>query len=97
VIQRFRHKGLERLFTRGDASGVTPHLAAKLRRMLILLDNGKSPAALDRPVIACTSFVVTVLANGRHGCPGTGGWCSNSRADTPRRSSWLIITEDIER
>jgi toxin HigB-1 len=49
MIQRFRHKGLERLFTRGDTSGVNPQLAAKLRRMLILLDRGKDPTALSMP------------------------------------------------
>jgi proteic killer suppression protein len=49
MIQRFRHKGLERLFTRGNTSGVNPQLAAKLRRMLILLDRGKDPSALNMP------------------------------------------------
>jgi len=49
MIQRFRHKGLERLFTRGDASGVNPQLAAKLRRVLILLDRFRDPSALDTP------------------------------------------------
>jgi toxin HigB-1 len=49
MIQRFRHKGLERLFTTGDASGVNAQLVAKLRRMLILLDNGKDPSALNMP------------------------------------------------
>ena len=49
MIQRFRHKGLERLFTRGDSSGVSPHLAAKLKRMLILLDRGKDPSAMTMP------------------------------------------------
>jgi proteic killer suppression protein len=49
MIQRFRHKGLERLFTSGDTSGVDPQRAAKLRRMLILLDKGKDPTALNAP------------------------------------------------
>lgn len=49
MIQRFRHKGLERLFRSGDPSGVNPQLAAKLRRMLILLDNGTSSSALNTP------------------------------------------------
>ena len=49
MIRRFRHKGLERLFTRGDTSGVNPQLAAKLRRMLALLDKGKDPSALNAP------------------------------------------------
>ena len=34
---------------RGDASGVNPQSAAKLRRMLTLLDNGASAAALNAP------------------------------------------------
>ena len=49
MIQRFRHKGLEGLFTTGDTSGVNPQLANKLRRMLILLDKGKDPSALNMP------------------------------------------------
>ena len=49
MIRRFRHRGLERLFTKGDASGVNPQLAAKLRRMLILLDKGKDPSAMNLP------------------------------------------------
>lgn len=49
MILRFRHKGRERLFTRRDTNGVNPQLAPKLRRMLILLDRGKGPSALDMP------------------------------------------------
>ena len=49
MIERFRHKGLERLFRSGDTSGVNPQLAAKLRRMLILLDKGRDPATLNAP------------------------------------------------
>jgi len=47
MIQRFRHKGLERLFATGDASGVNAQFAAKLRRMLILLDKGESPVSAE--------------------------------------------------
>jgi proteic killer suppression protein len=49
MIRLFRHKGLERLFRRGDASGVNPQFAAKLRRMLALLDAGTSADALNLP------------------------------------------------
>ena len=49
MILRFRHKGIERLFTSGDTSGVNPQLAPKIRRMLILLDKGKDPSALNMP------------------------------------------------
>jgi toxin HigB-1 len=49
MIRRFRHKGLERLFREGNPSGINPRLADKLRRMLILLDRGKDPSALNMP------------------------------------------------
>jgi toxin HigB-1 len=49
MIWRFRHKGLERLFKEGNASGVNPQLAAKLRRMLLLLDSGQDPSVMDLP------------------------------------------------
>jgi len=49
MIARFRHKGLERLFVSGDPSGVNPQFAAKLRRMLILLDRSKDPSGLNLP------------------------------------------------
>jgi proteic killer suppression protein len=49
MIERFRHIGLERLFRDGNPSGVNPQLAAKLRRMLILLDKGKDPSTLNLP------------------------------------------------
>lgn len=49
MITRFRHKGLERLFTNGDVSGINPQFAPKLRRMLILLDRSKDPSALNLP------------------------------------------------
>jgi proteic killer suppression protein len=49
MIIRFRYKGLERLFTRGDASGVNPQLAAKLRRMPGLLHDARDPSGMDLP------------------------------------------------
>lgn len=62
MIWQFRHKGLERLFARGDASGVNPQFAAKLRRTLILLDRGKDPAALNIP-----GYRLHQLKGGRRG------------------------------
>ena len=49
MIVRFRHKGLERLFTTGRASGINPQFAPKLRRILTLLNDGPVPAALTLP------------------------------------------------
>lgn len=49
MIQRFRHKGLERLFATGDTSGVNAQQAAKLRRMLTLLNSSADPSAMNLP------------------------------------------------
>jgi proteic killer suppression protein len=62
MIRRFRHKGLERLFSSGDTSGVNSQLASKLRRMLILLDCGKDPSALKMP-----GYRLHLLKGGRSG------------------------------
>lgn len=49
VIKRFRHKGLEILFTTGSTKGVDAALAGKLRRILARLNDGPLPQALDLP------------------------------------------------
>ena len=47
MILRFRHKGLERLFTRGETRGVNARHAARLRRMLLLLSTATGPLNMD--------------------------------------------------
>jgi toxin HigB-1 len=49
VIKRFRHKGLETLFTTGSSKGVDAQLAPKLRRMLARLNDGPLPEAMALP------------------------------------------------
>jgi proteic killer suppression protein len=49
VIKRFRHKGLESLFSTGSAKGVDAGLADKLRRMLSRLNDGPLPEAMALP------------------------------------------------
>lgn len=49
VIKRFRHKGLETLFSTGSTKGVDAQLAAKLRRMLLRLNDGPLPEAMALP------------------------------------------------
>ena len=49
MIRRFRHKGLEGLFTTGSTRGVDAQLAPKLRRMLARLDDGPLPIAMQVP------------------------------------------------
>lgn len=49
MIQRFRHKGLERLFTTGSTSGVSPSLAPKLQRILAMLNVSSKPEDMGLP------------------------------------------------
>jgi proteic killer suppression protein len=47
MILKFRHKGLERLFTKGDTSGVSPQRVKKLRHMLVVLHRSKGVQSLN--------------------------------------------------
>lgn len=49
MIIRFRHKGLERLFTSGDASGVSPDLVKRLKVRLGALNAARAPLAMNLP------------------------------------------------
>jgi proteic killer suppression protein len=49
MIKRFRHKGLERLFSKGDTSGINPQFAAKIRRMLKVLNDSTGPLGMSIP------------------------------------------------
>lgn len=49
MIIGFRHKGLEAFYKRGTTRGIQATQAAKLRRILALLDVAKDPADLNIP------------------------------------------------
>jgi toxin HigB-1 len=49
MIVRFRHKGLERLFTTGNTSGVSAQQARKLRQILAQLNVSHEPAEMSLP------------------------------------------------
>ena len=49
MIVRFRHRGLERLFTSGDTSGVNAQHVRKLRQILVALNNVNNPAGMNLP------------------------------------------------
>jgi toxin HigB-1 len=49
MIVRFRHKGLERLFTTGDARGISAEHARKLRQILAYLNVCREPQAMNLP------------------------------------------------
>lgn len=49
VIKRFRHKGIERFFRKGDAQGIRAQHTARITRILDLLDDANSPEQLNIP------------------------------------------------
>ena len=49
MIVRFRHKGIEQLFIKGDTSGVSAQHVRKLRQILTLLNISQEPADMNLP------------------------------------------------
>ncbi len=49
MIRGFKHRGLKRLYERGDRSGIRPDLLETVERILTVLDMAATPQALDLP------------------------------------------------
>jgi proteic killer suppression protein len=49
MIQSFKHRGLKRLFERGDRSGIRADLLDTVENILTVLDTSVTPQALDVP------------------------------------------------
>jgi proteic killer suppression protein len=49
MIRSFKHRGLKRLYERGDRSGIRPDLLESVERILTVLDSAAAPQALDLP------------------------------------------------
>lgn len=49
MIQGFRHRGLKRLYERGDAGGIRPDLLDKIRTILEHLDASETVQGLNLP------------------------------------------------
>lgn len=49
MIQSFRHRGLKRLYERGDRSLIRPDLCDRVEVILAQLDVASSPAAMRLP------------------------------------------------
>jgi proteic killer suppression protein len=49
VIRGFRHKGLERYFSKSDRSGIAARQAARILRLLDRLDAAAKPGDMDLP------------------------------------------------
>ena len=49
MIRSFKHRGLKRLYERGDRSGIRPDLRDTVERIPTVLDTATTPQALDVP------------------------------------------------
>jgi proteic killer suppression protein len=49
MIRSFKHRGLKRLYERGDRSGIRPDLLNMIEDILARLDEADSPQALNLP------------------------------------------------
>jgi proteic killer suppression protein len=49
VIQSFRHKGLRRLFEKGEAKGLRADHVAKVENILAVLNRARKPSDMDLP------------------------------------------------
>ncbi len=49
MMRSFRHRGLRRMFERGDVSRISPDLASRVALALADLDDARKPSDLDLP------------------------------------------------
>ncbi len=49
MIRSFRHKGLKRLFERGDARGIRPDHVEKVENILAVLNRARVPQDMNLP------------------------------------------------
>ena len=49
MIRSFKHRGLKRLYERGDRSGIRPDLLETVERILTVRGSATTPQALDVP------------------------------------------------
>jgi len=49
VIQRFRHKGLKRLFENGETKGIRADQLEKIENILFVLSRARKPEDMDLP------------------------------------------------
>jgi proteic killer suppression protein len=72
MIKGFRHKGLERFFTKGDHSKIDPNHADRIRRMLDRLDASVKPEDMNLP--GYRFHALAPKSKGVHAVSVSGNW-----------------------
>jgi proteic killer suppression protein len=49
MIRSFKHRGLKRLYEKGDRSGIGAEIVPTVEEILTILDSASTPQALDLP------------------------------------------------
>jgi len=73
MIQSFRHKGLKKLFEKGEGKGIRPDHLEKVENILFVLNRARKPEDMDLPGFRLHPlkgnlkgvYAVTVRANWR--------------------------------
>ena len=73
MIHSFRHRGLERLYEKGDRRRIPPEYPAKVERILARLDVAAEPRNMDLPGYRLHQLSGDLKASGRSPYPATGG------------------------
>ncbi len=72
MILRFRHKGLERLFTTGNASGISAQHLRKVQLILGLLNVAREPSMMNAPGLRF--HALTGDRKGQYAVSVSGNW-----------------------
>ncbi len=72
VIRGFRHKGLERYFTRSDRSGIDAKQSARILRLLDRLDAAAKPEDMNLP--GCRFHPLKGARKGVYAALVSGNW-----------------------
>lgn len=72
MIKSFKHKGLKKLYTKGDTSGVIQNHVKKLRNILVRLDFAKTIQDIDFP--GSNLHQLTGDLNGQWSVKVNGNW-----------------------
>lgn len=92
-IRNFVHKGLKRLYIEGDAKGVPPDSADKLRKMLAFLDGMDDPEEL-RSLPLWKAHMLTGDRRATWSLSVTRNRRLTFRIDTPEREICDLNLED---
>lgn len=72
MIESFRHRGLKRLYERGDRSGIGPQILPRVEDILSILDAAESVEELDLPGLRLHPLVGSL--QGYWSVRVTGNW-----------------------